>query len=78
MLTLPALQGDKDQSLQAALSRWLNEYEVSQRLAHASGAGLAGSPQASGPGGVQGAPPSKEDNGRSYLTEIQSDGEGEV
>ena len=32
MLTLPALHGDKDQSLQAALARWLNEYEVGKQL----------------------------------------------
>jgi DEAD/DEAH box helicase domain-containing protein len=32
MLTLPALQRDKDQSLQAALERWLNEYEVGKQL----------------------------------------------
>ena len=62
MLTLPVLHGDKDQSLQAALARWLNEYEVAQRRAHASGAGLEGSPQASVPGGVQGSPPIKDDD----------------
>jgi DEAD/DEAH box helicase domain-containing protein len=32
MLTLPALHGDKDQSLQAALARWLNEFEVGKQL----------------------------------------------
>jgi DEAD/DEAH box helicase domain-containing protein len=61
MSTLPALTGDKDQSLQSALERMLAEYDAGQR-SRASGAGRPGSPQVSAPGGVQGSPPIKNDD----------------
>jgi DEAD/DEAH box helicase domain-containing protein len=59
MSTLPALTGDKDRSLESALARMLTEYEHGR--SRASGAGHSGSPQASAPGGVQGAPPIEND-----------------